>query len=171
MTMTIAAENGFEVGKNYRVKEGVVSAYWTAGMIVEFIQDDGSDMPLFKILEGNAKCKWPNNETHIYLCDLEPISVDNINGKQMSNKTEVQITPATKEDTHNIGDYYKLGDELYVLANVEGNAVLICLNDGHFYASPCNYESISSLTAYEFAKCRGNNDAFVKVQKVKISIE
>lgn len=89
----------------------------------------------------------------------------------MSNKTEVQITTATKEDTHNIGDYYKLGDDLYILASVEGNAVLICLNDGCFYASPYNYESISYLTDYEFEKCRGNNDAFVKVQKVKISIE
>lgn len=171
MTMTIAAENGFEVGKKYRVKEGVDSAYWTAGMIVEFIQDDCSDMPRFKILKGNAKCKWPSNETHIYLCDLEPISVTDTKEKQMSNKTEVQITTSTKEETHNIGDYYKLDDDLYILANVEGNAVLICLNDGRFYASPYNYESISSLTAYEFAKCRGNNDAFVKVQKVKISIE
>ena len=76
MTMTIAADNGFEVGKSYHVKEGVDRAYWTAGMIVEFIQDDGSDMPKFKILKGNAKCKWPNNETHIYLCDLEPMSAD-----------------------------------------------------------------------------------------------
>lgn len=89
----------------------------------------------------------------------------------MSNKTEVQITTAIKEDTHNIGDYYQLGDELYILASVQGNAVLICLNDGRFYAEPYEYESVGVLYNYEFAKCRGNNDDFVKVQKVKISIE
>lgn len=171
MTMTIAAENGFEVGKIYRVKEGVYKNYHTTGMILKFIQDDGSDMPLFKILEGKAKYATDNNEIYVYIYDLEPTSVDNINGKQMSNKTEVQITTVIKEDTHNIGDYYKLGDEIYILASVQGKAVLICLNDGRFYASPYDNESVGFLTTKEFAEVRGNNDAFVKVQKVKISIE
>lgn len=89
----------------------------------------------------------------------------------MSNKTEVQITTAIKEEAHNIGDYYKLGDELYILVSVEGNVVLICLNDGRFYASPYDHESFGFLTTKEFAEVSGNNDAFVKVQKVKISIE
>lgn len=169
--MTIAAENGFEVSKSYRIKEGVNKEFYNGAMLVKFILDDGSNMPLFKILEGKAGTSTTGDKIYVAIHDLEPISVDKSNGKQMSNKTEVQITTATKEETHNIGDYYKLDDDLYILASVEGNAVLICLNDGRFYASPYNYESVSFLTTQEFAKCRGNNNAFVKVQKVKISIE
>ena len=171
MPMTIAVENGFEVGKKYRVKEGVYKNYHTTGMILKFIQDDGSDMPLFKILEGKAKYATDNNEIYVDISDLEPISVDKSNGKQMSNKTEVQSTTAIKEETHNIGDYYKLDDDLYILANVDAKAVLVCLDDRRFYTEPYEYESVGVLYNYEFAECSGNNDAFVKVQKVKISIE
>lgn len=90
----------------------------------------------------------------------------------MSNKTEVKITTATKEDTHNIGDYYQLDDELYILANVQGKAVLICLNNGCFNTTPIARADFDSLNSYEFSKCCGSMYGnFVKVQKVSISIE
>lgn len=172
MTMTIAAENGFEVGKKYRLKEGVYKNYHTTGMILKFIQDDGSGMPLFKILEGKAKYATDNNEIYVDLFDLEPISVTDIKKKQISNKTEVKIT-TTKEETHNIGDYYKLGNSLYILANVQGKAVLIDLNEGCFFAKPVEYDPCSyELDGIQFTKCCGSRYGdFVKVQKVKISIE
>lgn len=171
MTMTIAAENGFEVSKSYRVKEGVDEDCYNGGMVVKFLIDDNSAMPQFEILEGEVRSLKKGDKIYVDIFDLEPISVTDIKEKQMSNKTEVQITIATKEDTHNIGDYYKLDDDLYVLANVQEKAVLVCLNDGRFYAEPYEYESVGVLYNYEFAKCRGNNGDFVKVQKVKISIE
>ena len=84
MTMTIAAGNGFEVGKNYRVKEGVNKNYYTAGMILKFTWDDSSDMPLFKILEGKAKYETDDNKIYVYISDLEPTSVDNTSDKSKS---------------------------------------------------------------------------------------
>lgn len=91
----------------------------------------------------------------------------------MSNKTEVQITTATKEETHNIGDYYKLGNSLYILANVQGMAVLIDLNEGCFFTKPVEYDPSSyEVNGIQFSKCCGSRYGdFVKVQKVKISIE
>ena len=82
--MTIAAENGFEVGKIYRVKEGVNNVCYNAGMIVEFIWDDCSNMPLFKILECEEKYKTSDNKIHVYISDLSPISVDNTSDKSKS---------------------------------------------------------------------------------------
>lgn len=84
MTMTIADENGFEVGKNYRVKEGVNKNYYTAGMILKFTWDDGSDMPLFKILEGKAKYETDDNKIYVYISDLEQLSTDNTPDKSKS---------------------------------------------------------------------------------------
>lgn len=90
----------------------------------------------------------------------------------MSNKTEVQITTAIKEDTHNIGDYYKLENELYIIANVQGKAVLIRLNDGRFNTTPVERAEFDNLSSYKFSKCCGSMYGnFVKVQKVSISIE
>jgi len=46
--MTIATDLGFKIGELYRVVDGC----WTPGMIVEFVEDDGSSRPWFKYVDG-----------------------------------------------------------------------------------------------------------------------
>lgn len=53
--MTIATDLGFKIGELYRVKG---SKAWTNGMIVEFVEDDGSYCPWFKYSAGT--CDDPN---------------------------------------------------------------------------------------------------------------
>ena len=50
--MTIATDNGFEIGKLYRVINDYDSSYYKNGMIVEFIKDDTSDVPWFVYVSG-----------------------------------------------------------------------------------------------------------------------
>ena len=50
--MTIATDNGFEIGKLYRAINDYGSSYYKNGMIVEFIKDDTSDAPWFVYVSG-----------------------------------------------------------------------------------------------------------------------
>ena len=101
MIMTIAAENGFEVGKSYHVKEGVNRNYYTAGMILKFTWDDGSDMPLFKILEGKAKYETDDKKIYVYISDLSPISIDNTNTSDESKSVLMSLQTYIKHQYPN----------------------------------------------------------------------
>ena len=69
--MTIATDMGFEIGKLYRVIEGADSYFYQSGMVVEFVRDDNSACPLFKLISGNPKQSTPDGGCYIDLHDLE----------------------------------------------------------------------------------------------------
>ena len=51
--MTIATDMGFEIGKLYRVINDYDSSYYNNGMIVEFIEDNTTDVPWFRYVSGS----------------------------------------------------------------------------------------------------------------------
>lgn len=50
--MTIATDLGFKIGELYRVVDSAGNANIEDGMIVKFISDDGSSLPLFRHISG-----------------------------------------------------------------------------------------------------------------------
>lgn len=71
--MTIATDKGFEIGKHYRVIKGVAQLYYQEDMVVEFIEDDGTDCPRFKLISGTPAKRTNNNGLYINLEDLKPV--------------------------------------------------------------------------------------------------
>lgn len=47
---TPAQEKGLVIGKHYKVTES--NGYYLKGMIVKFIEDDGTNNPMFKYVSG-----------------------------------------------------------------------------------------------------------------------
>ena len=71
--MTIATDMGFEIGKLYRIINDENSSYYKKGMVVKFIQDNGSIYPGFELISGEAKCTVQDGWYYIDLHDLEPV--------------------------------------------------------------------------------------------------
>ena len=71
--MTIATDMGFEIGKLYRVIKGVAQLYYQEDMVVEFIEDDGTLYPYFKLVSGTPKERTIDNCFYVDLEDLESV--------------------------------------------------------------------------------------------------
>ena len=69
--MTIATDMGFEIGKHYRVIKGVAQLYYQEDMVVEFIEDGGTDCPYFKLVSGTPEKRTIDNCFYVNLEDLE----------------------------------------------------------------------------------------------------
>lgn len=74
--MTIATDMGFEIGKHYRVIKGVAQRYYQEGMVVEFIEDDGTRYPFFKLVSGTPEERTIDNCFYINLENLESVEPD-----------------------------------------------------------------------------------------------
>ena len=83
--MTIATDRGFEIGKLYRVINDENSSYYKKGMVVKFIRDDNSDLPLFELISGESKRTTRDGLYYVDLCDLEPVEST---GVSKSNSTK-----------------------------------------------------------------------------------
>lgn len=79
--MTAATEKGFEIGKCYRVKNNVDDNYYQGGMIVKFINDDESTIPLFEIMQGKGQVQTSDNKIYVDLDHLERPSVEDASDK------------------------------------------------------------------------------------------
>ncbi len=73
--MTPATALGFEIGKLYRVIEEDGGFFYKNGMIVIFVEDDGSHCPWFLYVSGPKGSSLTDTEQHIAvsLSGLEPI--------------------------------------------------------------------------------------------------
>ena len=83
--MTIATDLGFKIGELYRVDGGC----WTHGMIVEFVEDDGSSRPWFKYADGpsHRPIETDGDPIAISLSTLSPVEPT----KASINKSLLQL--------------------------------------------------------------------------------
>lgn len=89
--MTAATEKGFEIGKCYRVKNNVAMSYYQEGMIVKFIEDDKTTVPLFEIMQGKGLVQTSDNKIYVDLCHLERLSVEDALDKSKAILMSLQI--------------------------------------------------------------------------------
>lgn len=81
--MTIATDLGFKIGELYRVVDSAGNANLEDGMIVKFISDDGSSLPLFRYIYGPIGSAMGDDAvTFIKLNRLAPVEPT----KSSSNK-------------------------------------------------------------------------------------
>lgn len=81
--MTIATELGFKVGELYRVVDSAGNTNLEDGMIVRFISDDGTSLPLFRYISGpRGSAMGDDAVTFIKLNRLVPVEP----AKSSSNK-------------------------------------------------------------------------------------
>lgn len=81
--MTIATDLGFKIGELYRVVDSAGNANLEDGMIVKFISDDGSSLPLFRYISGPIGSAMGDDAvTYIKLNRLVPVEPT----KSSSNK-------------------------------------------------------------------------------------
>lgn len=72
-TLTPTQQQGFEIGKLYRVTNNEYNRYLDQGDIVKFTRDDESDCPWFKkTVKAGSYLETMPGEVAIDLSDLEP---------------------------------------------------------------------------------------------------
>lgn len=70
--MTPAEELGFKIGESYVLVETNHNSHLTTGQILEFLEDDDSSVPLFKVIGGESSAYEAGDEVYVDLRDLKP---------------------------------------------------------------------------------------------------
>lgn len=69
--MTPAEKLGFKIGESYVLVETNYNSHLTAGQVLEFLEDDNSSIPYFKVIGGEISAYGVGDKVCVDLRDLK----------------------------------------------------------------------------------------------------
>ena len=91
---------------------------------------------------------------------------------KLNSMTQVKINIPPVIKTYHVGQYFQLGEEIYILSRIHRNqVVLIALKDGNRYTNPVYVMDDFNISEEEFKILQGSNKGnFKPVSEITISI-
>ena len=161
-----------------------IGQYYKSGDIIYILASvDNKKVILVSVVNGK---RWP-------LQPVEVSNIDNISNEEwdkircdskfelipeieiiikLNSMTQVKINIPPVIKTYHVGQYFQLGEEIYILSRIHRNqVVLIALKDGNRYTNPVYVMDDFNISEEEFKILQGSNKGnFKPVSEITISI-